>query len=170
MRAIPGWRPASRPSGAVQRGLLSTARQTHDIRGPHIERRHCDAAPSRSSPGLDDRPCDLAHALALNPQERDLLPLREGQVAARRSEFQIKRWHPASVVEPPLRDRRRHTDDPGRLNGDKPLGDLDPKRGHDGSLELRMTRRPQPRAHRAICCLLTTNHHTPPNRGVATTS
>ena len=51
---------------------------------------------------------DLAYSLALSLQDRDLLPLREAQVAARRAEVQIERWHAPSVVEPPRTDCLRH--------------------------------------------------------------
>ena len=79
--------------------------------------------------------------------------------------LEIKRWHAASVVEPTLLDRLRHPDGLGRLDGQQPLRVLAPERGHDRPLAFRMARRPQPRPHRSVCCLLSTNHLRPPRRG-----
>lgn len=116
------------------------------------------------------RASDLANPSALSPQDRDLLPLSGTQVAARRAEVQVERWHASSVVEPPRADRLRHTRNPRGLLRQQPLRDRSPERHHDRPLEPRMPRRPQLRTNHSIRGLLTTTHHTPLSRGVATTS
>ena len=117
-----------------------------------------------------DGASDLANALALDMQQRNLLTFRKRQIPARRLPRDVEWRHTASVAEPPLRDRGRHADNRSSLDRHQPLGDLDPKRSLDVALVLRMTRRPQLGPDRSICILLTTHHHTPPNQGVATTS
>src|SRR5829696_546644 len=53
----------------------------------------------------------LSDARALDPENRDLLPLPERQVATgQRSK--IDRWHAATVAKPPAAHRLRHTDEP----------------------------------------------------------
>ena len=58
---------------------------------------------------------DLSHAVTLRPQQGDLLPLREGQIAPGerlRRPRQVRRRHPARLPEPAeadrLRDPHRH--------------------------------------------------------------
>ncbi|TQL85577.1 hypothetical protein FB560_1199 [Microbacterium saperdae] len=96
--------------------------------------------------------------------------LASGAVATRWLLGDFERRHAASVSEPSRADRGRHADTPCRFPRKQTLRDLAPKRRLDGLLELRMPRRAEHRPNRPVRGLLTTNHLTPPERGVATTS
>lgn len=76
---------------------------------------------------------DFTHAELLDAQQRDLLTLSERQVTAR-GLVKTDRRHPASVTEPPRRDRPRHT---------HPVGCFDrghARRGQPPELPLHRTR------------------------------
>jgi len=89
---------------------------------------------TRNRPGVTvDRAGDLAHALVLGLEQRDLLTLSERQVPARRL-GQAQRRHPASVAEPARPDRPRHAH---RLRS---LDRRHPRRDQPPELPLHRTR------------------------------
>ena len=93
---------------------------------------------TRNRPGVTvDRAGDLAHALVLGPEQRDLFTLSERQVPASWL-VQTQRRHPASVSKPSNPDRRRHADP---LRG---LDRCDPRRDQTPELALHRTRRLRP--------------------------
>src|SRR6266571_3628368 len=112
-------------------------------------------------------PRDLPHSCAAHAKQRDLLPLAERQVTARRRP-QADRRHPATLAEPPDADRRRHARRRGRLLARAPGRDRPPE-----PLPLlpprhrRPTRRPHRRPPRTIRRPTPNrSHRNPPREGV----
>ena len=100
-------RPAWLSSGAWHVGRCATAQSTPDTPDRPSESPRCDVALARQSTGLSGADGNVTHPGALSSQDRDLFPLRKGQVASR-SGRQADRRHTTALTEPTTTHGRRH--------------------------------------------------------------
>ncbi|MFC5124354.1 hypothetical protein ACFPRL_13465 [Pseudoclavibacter helvolus] len=73
------------------------------------------------------------------------------------------------MTEPAGADCGRHADKKSCFLRQQSRRHVSPERRLDRPLELGMPGRPKLRSNRLVCCLLSSNHRTPPDEGVATT-
>ena len=171
IRAQPRVRDEFRDLGSLRGHVCFPLRDRRPILQLPAPRGRVPPQLTRDRPGIAAHGAgDLANALALLLENRDLLALSEREVAARWLLGDVEWRHAASVSEPSCADRGRHADNPRGFLREQSFRDLAPERRLDGFLELRMPRRAELRTNRPVRGLLTTNHRTPPDRGVATTS
>ena len=71
---------------------------------------------------------DLSHPTTTSEQDRDLLPLGEGQITPRHRR-EIERRHPATLAEPPDTNARQDTRLRGSVERLMPLGRSPPRTG-----------------------------------------